>query len=152
MTWKDAYVESQVLSANPLELIRLLYEHAFDSVQSARHDLKAGDIAGRSKAVCQAIAVLAELESSLDHASGGAVSRNLEQLYHYIRERLTAGNMLQQDAPLAEAESLLSTLLEAWRGVCAQSPAEPQNAEFCTVPVPCAWQCPTVSATEAWSA
>ena len=47
--WKDAYLESRVLSANPLELICILYQFALDSVRDARRHLAAGDIVARSR-------------------------------------------------------------------------------------------------------
>jgi flagellar protein FliS len=115
--WKDAYLESRVLSANPLELICILYQCALDSVRDARRYLAAGDIVARSRAVCRGIGAISELDGSLNHAEGGAISRNLAELYQYLRQRLTEANMRQNDAPLAEVESLLTTLSEAWKSV-----------------------------------
>jgi flagellar secretion chaperone FliS len=121
--WKDAYLESRVLSADPLELIRILYEHAVDSVRSARKHLAGGDIAARSRCISQAIGAVSELSGSLDHSVGGSISRDLEQLYHYITQKLFEANLKQQDGPLAEVEALLVTLSEAWK---------PQRAETVT--------------------
>jgi flagellar protein FliS len=77
--------------------------------------LAAGDIVARSRAVCRAVSAISELDGSLNHAEGGAISRNLAELYQYMRQRLTEANMRQKDAPLAEVESLLTTLSEAWK-------------------------------------
>jgi flagellar protein FliS len=79
--------------------------------------LAAGDIVARSRAVCRGIGAISELDGSLNHAEGGAISRNLAELYQYLRQRLTEANMRQNDAPLAEVESLLTTLSEAWKSV-----------------------------------
>ncbi len=117
--WRDAYIESRVLSADPVELVCLVYGHAIESIQEARRRLAAGDIAARSRAISRAIAAVSQLQGSLDHTAGGAVSRRLEGLYSYVRQRLTEGNMRQKDAPLAQAESLLQTLAEAWSAVRA---------------------------------
>jgi flagellar secretion chaperone FliS len=122
--WKDAYLESRVLSADPLELIRMLYQFALDSVRDARRHLAAGDIVARSRSVGKVIGAIAELEGSLNHADGGAISRNLADLYQYIRQRLTEANLQQKDAPLAEAESLLTTLSEAWKATLVQPAPE----------------------------
>ena len=111
---RDPYLEHRILSADPIELIQILYRHALDMVRDARLFLRNGDIRARSKAICRAIGALSELEGSLDHASGGEISRNLAALYQYMRRRLTTGNMNQLDQPLAEVESLLTTLAEAW--------------------------------------
>lgn len=113
--WRQAYLETRVLSADPLELICLLYQHAIEAVRDARVHLASGEIAPRSRAITKAIGILDELNVSLDHAAGGAISSNLEQLYNYMTVRLTEANMRKQEAPLAEVESLLSTLAEAWK-------------------------------------
>ena len=50
----DAYLESRILSADPVELIRLLYQTAVMAVQDARRHLAEGKILDRSKAVTRA--------------------------------------------------------------------------------------------------
>ncbi len=114
---REAYLESGVLTASPARLICILYERAVASVQEARRELKLGNIAARSKAICHAIDVVSELDASLDHDAGGQISASLAELYGYVRRRLTEGNMRQSDAPLAEVESLLTILAEGWSTV-----------------------------------
>jgi flagellar protein FliS len=121
--WKDAYLESRVLAADPVELIHMLYERAISLVSSARASLAAGDIPGRCQAVSQTLAILCELEAALNHEAGGEISKNLRRLYQYMRTRLVTANLNRQDAPLAEVESLLSTLGEAWKGIRPQAAA-----------------------------
>jgi len=127
MMWKDAYLESRVLTADPMELIRMLYGHALFLVADARFSLAHGDIAARSKSISRTIAILSELDGSLDHEVGGSISRNLAELYHYMRQRLLTANLQQKDAPLAEVESLLKTLGEAWKGISAGSASVPSE-------------------------
>ena len=111
---KDAYLESRVLTADPVELIHLLYEHVRLQVGFARASLAVGDIAARSQAVSKALAGLGELEGSLNYNAGGAIARNLGRLYQYMRKRLLDGNFRQEDAPLAEVERLIQTMDEGW--------------------------------------
>jgi flagellar protein FliS len=112
-----AYLETRILSADPVELINIFYEYAILYVQEARDNLARKDIAARSKAVAKAIRIVSELEASLDHSAGGEIAANLARLYVYMRARLMTANVRQQDAPLAEVESLLKTLAEGWRGI-----------------------------------
>ena len=116
----DAYLESRVLSADPVELVRLLYQAATAAVRDARRYLAEGDIAARSRAISKAFDVLMELTVSLDHTRGGEISLRLAQLYDYMQRRLTEANLTQADAPLAEVAGLLATLEEAWSGIEAQ--------------------------------
>jgi flagellar protein FliS len=116
----DAYVESRVLSANGLELVRLLYQACISAVRDARAHLAEGEIRARSQAITKAWEILSELTQSLDRERGGEIAVRLGDLYHYMQHRLLAANLEQADAPLAEVLGLLSTLSEAWDGIAAQ--------------------------------
>jgi flagellar protein FliS len=147
--WKEAYL-ANVVSADPMELVCLLYEHGLGAVQEARRHLKSGDIAARGKAICKAVAIIGELTSSLDLNAGGTISANLEQLYEYMSLRLTEANIRKQDELLAEVEGLLNTLNEAWREAKAKQPAA---AEPPAAPKPAVWQETNLEpATQGWSA
>ena len=47
----DNYLESEVLSADPVKLVTILYRAALESLGTARRCLYDGDIAGRVKAI-----------------------------------------------------------------------------------------------------
>ncbi len=129
----DAYLESRVLSADPIELVNMLYQACTAAVRDARNHLTEGRIVDRSRAINRAFEILVELNSSLDHERGGEFSQRLAQLYDYMRRRLLDANTQQADPPLTEVLGLLSTLSEAWEGI---RPAEPK---------------PVAQATSAWS-
>jgi flagellar protein FliS len=150
--WEEAYLESRVLSADPLELIRVLYQHGVESVQAARRHLAAGDIAARSRAIGHAIGAISELDGALDHVNGGTISRRLAELYQYIRLRLTEANMRQMDDPLAEAESLLTTLAEAWESTHLQPSLELAGVHVGPGPQASAWQESVHGGEHTWSA
>jgi flagellar protein FliS len=124
-----AYLETRILSADPVELINIFYEYAILYVQEARDNLARKDIAARSKAIVKAIRIVSELEAALDHAAGGEIAANLGRLYAYMRSRLMTANVRQQDAPLAEVESLLKTVAKGWQGVSAAGRIRPEPAE-----------------------
>jgi len=110
----QSYLDEEVLAANPLKLVELMYRGALDSIASARRYLSLGDIRARSRAINKAMEILTELARSLNHEAGGEVSRNLAELYAYMQTLLIEANTKQSDPPLAEAESLLATLFEGW--------------------------------------
>lgn len=125
-TAHEAYMESRVLSADPVELVRLLYQGAIAAVRDSRQFLAAGKITERSRAISKASAIIIELAAALDYQRGGPISQRLAALYQYLLDRLLEANFQQKDAPLAEVLSLLSTLAEAWEGTRAA--AEPLPA------------------------
>jgi flagellar protein FliS len=121
MNWRSAYLESRILSASPLDLVNILYEHAILDIEQARQSLARGDVAARSRSISKAIAIIGELQGSLDYEAGGEIASNLGQLYQYMRARLTAGNLRQSDSPLAEVVNLLESLGDAWRAIATVS-------------------------------
>ena len=129
----DAYLESDVLSAEPVQLVCILYRAAFESVVQAREELRRGDIAARSRHISKAIDILTELSLSLNHEQGQALSHQLADLYGYMQRRLLDANFRQIDEPLAEVEGLLRTLLEAWE-TCPASPRVPTESLFTPEP------------------
>ena len=113
----DAYLEGRVLTADPIELVNLLYQACTEAVRGARRHLAEGRIAERSREINKAYEIVVELGTSLDHERGGEISQRLALLYDYMLRRLLDANMQQTDAPLAEVLGLLSTLSEAWAGI-----------------------------------
>jgi flagellar protein FliS len=121
----EAYLESKILTADPLELVRMLYREAIESVEGARSALHAGDIPRRTQSINRALMILTELTSSLQHKDVSTIARNLSDLYDYMQRRLLEAQFQQADPPLAEVSTLLKTLLEGWDG-CRQERALPQ--------------------------
>lgn len=58
----NPYFEQMILSASPVELIRLLYKRAISSVRDAREHLRNGQIAERCASINTAYSVLLELQ------------------------------------------------------------------------------------------
>jgi len=132
---QEAYLESRILSADPLELVEILYQTAYRAVETARRCLRQGDIAGRTKEINRAIGALAELASALDRQAAGELGRNLAGLYDYMQRRVIEAHVEQTEPPLAEVSRLLATLLEGWSALCrkpepAWTPAPPPPAEL----------------------
>jgi flagellar protein FliS len=125
------YFDDEVLAASPLKLIEMLYGATLDSIAAARRHIRNRDIRARARAINRAIRLIAELSQSLNHEADGVLSQNLAGLYGYVGRLLIEANAKQIEAPLAEAEALLSTLAEAWRA-CVPAMSEPgfRNADL----------------------
>ena len=126
-------METEVLSADPVKLVCMLYRGAIEATAAARRHLKAGEIRERSRQIMRALAILRELSRSLDpHYE--QISRPLRDLYAYMQTRLLAANSGQIDQPLAEVEQLLTTLLEGWKDATPSAPpvAEVYQPVSCT--------------------
>lgn len=112
-----AYFEASVLTAEPVELIRILHRSAVESLQDARVHLAASDIARRSAAISKTMNIVRELSLSVDHESEPVLARRLVELYDYMQRRLLAAQLEQCEKPLKEVADLLTTLCEAWEKV-----------------------------------
>ena len=131
-TTYDTYLEAEVLGADPVTLVHMLYRGAIEAVGEARKYLAVGAIRERSRQITKAWEIVHELTVSLDNEQGGEISQRLGELYRYMHARLMEANVRQADAPLAEVESLLNTLCEAWREA-KQSATGPVQTEYAPV-------------------
>jgi flagellar protein FliS len=110
----QTYLETEILTAEPVRLVQMLYRGALDAIDDARAYLKSGDIAGRSRAISKAMEIVQELSAALTFEAGVELSRNLAELYDYSQRRLLDANIRQADEPLAEVQRLMAELLDAW--------------------------------------
>jgi flagellar protein FliS len=104
-----------------MELVRILYEGAVQSVQEAVRALNSGDILARGQAINKAIEILAELRVSLRRDVQEQYSNTLAELYGYIQHQLIRAHAEQSESKLQEAARLLGTLLEGWSGAMEKS-------------------------------
>jgi flagellar protein FliS len=131
----NPYFEQKILNADPIELVRLLYQRATASVREAREHLRGGRIAERSKAITRAYEALRELLASLRPEAAPELAGRLQGLYCYMQQRLLDANIRQEDGPLTETLGLLTTLGEAWdqiaeRGAPREAPNEAKSGDW----------------------
>lgn len=104
----------EIRTATPEMVIVKLYEGALRFIRNARGHQEAGQIAARATAISRALAIVNELQHSLNLQEGGEVARNLDALYFYVTDRLLDANVRGSIGSLDEASSILTTLNEAW--------------------------------------
>lgn len=121
------YKEVAVNTANPLQLVVMLYDAAILSLQKARTHIKNKDIEGRSRAINHCISIISELQSCLNLKEGGEIASSLDRLYDYMKRRIFKANVEQSVQPLEEIEGLLENLCSAWRELVAKSTDSPQT-------------------------
>ena len=117
----DAYRQTEVQSRTPLELVVMLYDGALRFTADAREAMLRRDIRGRQHNLTKALAIVSELQSTLDMDSGGELASQLDELYGFVHERLVDALVRQDITPLDEARRVLSTLREGWLGISRAS-------------------------------
>jgi len=120
-----AYQQTQVQCGTPVELVVKLYDAAVTNMVKARDSLARGDLRGKRDAVSRTLAVLSELQATLDMKRGGEIAQSLDGLYTYIAGRVVDFNATRNAASLEEAHRLMSTLREGWQQIATAKPGTP---------------------------
>jgi flagellar protein FliS len=110
------YLKHRIQAASPVELIRILYEAAVQSMDVAVRALQSGDILKRGEAVTKTIEILSELRIALRYDVQPEYCKTLAGLYSYMQSQLIRAHSEQSESLLLEVSRLLQTLLEGWNG------------------------------------
>jgi flagellar protein FliS len=114
-------VESGVMSANPHQLIVMLFDGAIAAIRAARIHMQAGHVAEKGRLISKALDIVNNgLAAALDPEQGGEIAERLASLYDYISRILLSANVNNDEQSLEEAEGLLNDIASAWREIGAQ--------------------------------
>lgn len=113
----NAYRQTEVQSRTPLELVVMLYDGALRFLAVAHDAVVRRDIPARRDAIAKVLAIVSELQSTLDLERGGVVATDLDGLYTYITTRVMDATAKNDTAPLEDARRLLETLRNAWHAI-----------------------------------
>jgi flagellar protein FliS len=117
-------LESAVLSASPHQLVVMLFDGALSSMVRARLFLEQGNIAAKGEALSKAINIIENgLKAGLNMDVGGDLPRNLSALYDYMVRRLLHANLRNDAGAIAEVETLLANIADAWKQIGPNSPS-----------------------------
>src|SRR5690348_6927885 len=86
------YLESRILSAQPAELVEMLYQIAINNLKLAMTHLKSDDAMTRSVEVTRAQEAVNELMAALDHSVGASFTQTLAALYAYVQQEILKGH------------------------------------------------------------
>ena len=105
---------SGIDSASPRKLITMLYNGGLKAIRSAQNQIKNHQIAEKGQNISKAIAIIGELNASLNHDIKGEIAPKLSALYDYMTRHLVHANIKNDMSSLKEVEELLSSLRDAW--------------------------------------
>jgi flagellar protein FliS len=119
-----SYQQTAVQSRTPLELVVMLYDGALRFIAQARDGLSRQDIPARQQGISRALAVVSELQSTLDMQNGGNIAPELDRLYTFVIEQLTAASTAQDTRALDHASLVLTTLRDGWAALVGDGTAQ----------------------------
>ncbi|MGE3276383.1 MAG: flagellar export chaperone FliS [Vicinamibacterales bacterium] len=120
----SAYQQTHVQSRSPLELVVMLYDGVLRFAGEAQAALERHDLAAKRDAISRTLAIVSELQNTLDMERGGDIARSLDGLYAYANSKLLEANMQNDPARLAEVVKVFTTLREAWSELAARPDAQ----------------------------
>lgn len=121
--YRKAGVETQVDTANPHQLVLMLFEGALSAISSASMHMQANEISRKGESIGKAIDIIdGGLKACLDYNVGGGLAEKLGALYDYMCVRLLHANLRNDQKALDEVSGLLRELKGAWEEI-ANDPA-----------------------------
>lgn len=124
----------EIKTATPEMVIVKLYQGALRFIRTAKQHQEAGEIANRAAAIGRALAIVNELQHSLNLAEGGEIASNLDSLYFFVTDRLLEANVRGTLQPLDDAAGVLTTLGEAWSEISQRPVGMAAGADRPSVP------------------
>jgi flagellar protein FliS len=118
----QAYRRVESESRSPLELVVMLYDGALRFLGEASAAAARGDLRSRARAISRVLAIVAELQNTLDLEKGGDIANQLDDLYTYITSRLLDVALRNDVTAVEEARKLLTPIRDAWSQISTSSP------------------------------
>ena len=113
--YEDDALKAAVYGASPVGLVVLLYEGAIKAINQAGYAMEAQRYDEKARLVSKTIDIIDGLRESLDLQQGSDAANNLNDLYIYMKQRLSIANLKNDLEILAEVRRLLETILPAWQ-------------------------------------
>ena len=121
-----AYRQSSVRGATPLGLVVMLYDGAIGALRRAVTAIEARNVQEKCAQLNRALAIIAQLEGTLDMENGGEVAQTLKTLYVHARQQIIQANLQNSTETLTKLAQELGTVREAWYQVDHPAPSPPQ--------------------------
>jgi flagellar protein FliS len=117
MNAASEYRQRAVEGASPVGLVVLLYGGAVTALLRASAAIDANDIEKRVKELNKVLAIIAQLQGTLDFEKGGSVAQTLDKFYHVMRAQVIEASIKNSKAVIEDLIKNMTSLKEAWQQV-----------------------------------
>jgi flagellar secretion chaperone FliS len=114
---------SNIDDADPHTLISIVLQHILGNIAATKGAIERKDVESKAKSLNKALALIGELQGSLDVEQGGEMAQNLAALYDYSIRTLTEANLQNSQEKLDEVAKIFINIKEGWDGI----PSEVRN-------------------------
>lgn len=112
--YKRVSVDSQLTSASPHRVIQMLMAGAIERLIQGKAAMEQGSIATKGERLGKALDIIISLRGCLSFDDGGEIASNLDSLYLYMIEKITAANQKNEVEHVDEVIDMLRELKSAW--------------------------------------
>lgn len=124
----SSYREMELLSASPERLVVIVFEQLVVNLERARIAMERNDIALRVTALRRARGLLSELLATLDFEQGGAIAKQLADLYQFMLYELVDIGQRGDLRVMRKLVSIASNLRDGFVGAAQQTLALQKSA------------------------
>jgi len=110
-----------VADASPTRLVQIMFEQVLTNLATAggcmgriTNNRPLDDVTTKGRSIGKAIALIGQLNATLDMERGGEVAANLRSLYVYMLSRLTLANATNDAQIVAEISKLVREIKSGW--------------------------------------
>jgi len=122
--YKNANADN-VVDADPHQLISIILKHILSNIAIAKGAISRNETENKGNCLTKAIALVGELQDSLDMEKGGDISTNLFDLYDYIVRCLIQANLENDIEKLDEVRDLITEVKAGWDAIPVENRVKP---------------------------
>ena len=115
--YESVDLSSRIEGASAHGLVGILFEELIKALDAMAAACRRRDFSQRGARQARALAILAGLEGSLDHAQGGEIALSLATIYREARRLTIAAAQANDPEPLLRAQAMLAEIASAWREI-----------------------------------
>lgn len=128
---RAAYVKKDLENLSREEIVVKLYQTLRIRMQAAIEEINDGNVGKKAEHLSRALAIVLELQSSLDMEQGGEIAVNLNALYGYLVSDLVTANLKNDTQKIEEGLKVVEPLLEAWTEIAKGKKSEARPVDDC---------------------
>lgn len=117
-----AYANNKIMTATPGELTLMLYEGAIKFCNLAIEAMKKNELEKTHTNIVKVENIIMEFQATLKHEY--PVSKDFDQVYSYLMQRLVDANIKKDPEILEEVLGHLRTMRDTWKEVMRTAYAE----------------------------
>ena len=115
-----AYASNKFEGMSPEAIVLALFDGALHAMDRARAAVEEDDRRVLGEQLSKAMAIIGELQASLDKERGGEISERLDALYGYVIRGLLEANVQSDGERIVEMHGHIKTVRDGWAEMVEQ--------------------------------